>query len=433
MAKKQEIVVMKFGGTSVGDTESIKKVAAYIKKAAGKKRVVAVVSAMGNTTDKIIKRMKKINPDPPQRELDQLLHIGEIESAALLASALEAIDCPAISMTGHQMEIMADGEHGSGRIFDISGTDNMKILLKEGKVLVCAGFQGIGFGGVIITLGRGGSDTTAVALAYVLEAESCEIYTDVDGVFAVDPRLIANPIHFDFLTYGEMVRMSMAGAGVLMDRSVMLAQRLNIPLRVMLSPSKGRTAGGTLVSARSPDDLFIEDIKQLGKTALAVRKHVTTLTMDAVTNEPGVASEIFAAIKHLVLGDAIQVMGEKTTSIVISVSEEDTIAAEKALKEWSPRVVTECACLMLMNSEMKEDMGYFAKLTEALAVADINIEAMASSGTDILLFIAESELEHAANNIAVAFDLYADVRREEEENIFDLYADVHREEEEEDD
>lgn len=399
---------MKFGGTSVGDPDKLKLVAQYIKAAAETKQVVVVVSAMGHTTDRIIAEMIELNFDPPAREMDAAMHIGEIESAAKLAAVLCGLDCDAQSMTGAQMQLRAGGEHRKGRIINIDGAAKMEELLGKGKILVCAGFQGVDEEQNVITLGRGGSDTTAVALAYTLEAE-CWIFTDVDGVYAVDPRLVPNARRFDFISYSDMLAMSAAGAGVLMDRSVSLAQTLNVFLRVLISPSKGQTTGGTLVSDHDTSDRQIEAADVLNQMGLAVRNNVAVVTITNVAHQPGAASEIYAALSDVVIGDSIQGKStENTASISLWVDADSLEIVRQKLTAHAIQVDTNLACLTLIGSAIKEGKGFLARLTQILGADKINIQMQASSGTSILTVIAADDLPKAAMALAQEFGLCSD-------------------------
>ena len=229
------IIVQKFGGTSVADTEKIKHVAEVVmaERSLGND-VVVVVSAMGHTTDHLVKLANEISETPPSRELDMLLSTGEGISIALLAMALETAGCKAVSMNAMQVGIITENIHSKARIVDIK-TDKLKKHLQEGKVVVVAGFQGVTEDGEITTLGRGGSDTSAVALAAALGAERCDIYTDVEGVYTTDPRIVPNASRLEEVSYEEMLELARVGANVLHPRAVETAKQFNVPLRVRSS------------------------------------------------------------------------------------------------------------------------------------------------------------------------------------------------------
>ncbi len=401
---RKPIVVQKYGGSSVADPEKILAVARHIQQTAKTNQVAVIVSAMGDSTDEIIAKMEAVNPKPLAREMDQALHTGEILSAAMMASALVGLGCKARSMTGQQMRLIAGGTHRCGRIIGIEEADEMKRLLAEGEILVCAGFQGVNPTNEIVTLGRGGSDTSAVALAHVLEAAACEIYTDVDGVYTVDPRTVPQAKRFSFITYSDMLAMSAAGAGVLMDRSVLMAQIYNVPLRVLISPSKGRTTGGTLVSDRPEDQQTLED-DTTGEIGLAIRKKVAVVTISNIADHPGMTAEIFSPIKDIMIGDAVQGKTGETASISFWVDAENTDAISQCLNNWSPQIDTSCVCLTLTGSGMKEGKGYLAGVCRSLGQTGVNIRLMSTSGTSILVIIAEADLPKAAQAIAQEFDL----------------------------
>jgi len=404
MSNSKPRVVMKFGGTSVGDPQSLRQVAQHIKEAAATQEVVVVVSAMGHTTDRIIKEMIALNPDPPPREMDVAMHIGEIESAAKLANVLCGLGGQAMSLTGNQMRLVAGGQHRQGRILRIDGAEKMEELLSQGMILICAGFQGVDEEQNIITLGRGGSDTTAVALAHALKAE-CQIYTDVDGVYAVDPRLVANAKRFAFITYSDMLAMSAAGAGVLMDRSVLLARTYNVALRVLISPSKGQTTGGTLVGDRDTGDGRIE-ADELSQMGLAVRNNVAVITINNVPHQPGMAAAIYKKLEAVVIGDLIQGKStESTASISLWVDSASLKLVQEQLADQSIQTDTDLACLTLIGSAMKEGKGFLARLSQVLAQAGINIQMQASAGQSILTIIAAADLSKAAAAIAAEFNL----------------------------
>lgn len=404
MSKKKRVVVMKFGGTSLQSPEHIRKVAQYVLEATRKGvRPVVVVSAMGQTTDQILQLFRETCPGAPSREIDQGLATGEQVSAALLAGALcdLAKTRAAKSLVAHQMRITAVGAHRRARIRAIQGAAQMIKDVQAGQILVCAGFQGVTDQGEVLTLGRGGSDTTAVALAHALKA-SCEIFTDVNGVYAVDPRIVPNARRFRFITYPDMRAMSAAGAGVLMERAVMLAQRLGIPLRVKLSPSLGNTDEGTLVSSRDDRDEVIE-VDDWGMTGLAIKSNIAVIAVNNIPNKPGEAARIFGLLEDVVIGDAIQGPSGETATISCWISEEDAERVGTAVPNCE--IQGGAACLTLVSSGMKEGHGYMARATAALARADANIQMIATAGDCILLIVRNDDVKKAACEIAAEFGL----------------------------
>ena len=398
----QNIVVMKFGGTSVGTPERIKRVAAHViaEQARGASPVV-VVSAMGKTTDADIGLFRAVCPSGPSRELDVVLSTGEIRSAALLAGAIGVAGGRAQSFSATQMKLVATGEHGRGRIAGMENTNALKQLIASGIIPVCAGFQGMQ-NGDYVTLGRGGSDTTAVAIAHWLGASACNIYTDVSGVFAVDPRLVPNARRFSFIDYSTMLALAAAGAGVLMDRAVMLAQRFSMRLRVLLSPSFGEPDDGTVVYFRDERQQAMEaEVDDL--TGLAVRKDVVAVTFPGLPNRPGQAREIFEALADIVIGDVAQGSGTgETASISAWVAEEDAPRVQVVFPQSQIQVA---AVLTLVSDAAKEGKGYLARMTRALGRAEVNIEMFSSAGNSILTVIRREDLERAAQAVADEFGL----------------------------
>ncbi len=396
----QQITVMKFGGTSIGTPERIKRVAQYVIAAHNRGGVVVVVSAMGDTTDEILNLFQKTCPTAPRRELDQALATGEQLSSALLAGTLSAAGANAKSLAAGQMRLTASGAHGQGRIRAVEGADQMLSEIRSGTILVCAGFQGVTRENDTITLGRGGSDTSAVALAHALKA-SCEIYTDVRGVFAVDPRIVPSAKRLEFISYDDMISMSSAGAGVLMDRAVMLARDLGVPLRVKLSPSYGKPDEGTLVSFRQ-NQAEIET-NDLAQTGLAIKTRVAVVTIPNLPNTPGQAAKVFARLREVVIGDAVQGTSGKRASVSIWVSEEDLPRVQSVIEGCEVRAGM--ACLTLVSAAMKEGSGYLARFTGALSRAKANIEMLSTAGTSMLAIIKQREINAGANAVAKEFSL----------------------------
>lgn len=245
MEVNKMLTVLKFGGSSLADGDRLRVAAGRIRQEREKgNRVVAVVSAQGDTTDHLIEKAFSINPTPSQREMDAFITTGEQQSAALMAMALESMGCPAVSLTGLQAGIVTDGVSGDARVTGLSG-DRIQKELASGKAVIVAGFQGLGEQGDVVTLGRGGSDTTAVALAAFLGADVCRIYTDVDGIYDKDPRKFPDAVKFDTIGYSEMLALAREGAQVLHDRCVELGMAYNVPIQVL---SSFRSGPGTMVT-----------------------------------------------------------------------------------------------------------------------------------------------------------------------------------------
>ncbi|HEX68011.1 MAG TPA: aspartate kinase, partial [bacterium] len=283
------LIVQKYGGTSVGTTARIKRVAKRIVETRKKgNQVVVVVSAMGKTTDKLIELAKKITPNPKGRELDMLMATGEQASSALLAMAIHDLGEEAISLTGPQVGILTDSAHTKAKILKIN-TKRIWEELRKGNIVIVAGFQGADYQNNITTLGRGGSDTTAVALAAALKADICEIYTDVEGVYTADPRIVPEARKIDVITYEEMLELAGAGAKVLQSRAVEFASKYNVKIHVKSSFSKKE---GTVVmkEVKSMEDVLVRGV--------ALSKNQAKISIDGVPDVPGTAAKIFTALAN---------------------------------------------------------------------------------------------------------------------------------------
>ena len=402
------ITVMKFGGSSLADADKIKKVAAHIKCCQKDGHgIIVVVSAMGKETNRLLALAAEISSNPNEREKDQLVHTGEVVTAPLLAMALDDISVPAISLTAAQIRLTAFGPYGNARIKSLRNKALIKKQLAGGKVVIIAGFQGISENGLdIITLGRGGSDTTAVALAAFLKTKVCEIYTDVDGVFTVDPNLVENARRLDIIGYDQMVAMSAAGAGVLMDRCVMLAKMYGVNIKVLRSPSIGESTGGTLVTATSGN---IADLEKFdGSRGIAIKNKVSCIHIFDIPNEPGKAAEIFSVLEAINVVEIAQNQGAQTAQISILL---ETGVAKKtfpSLEKIGQAEATLCPGLVaisLVDLAMKETPNYFGRISKILGDNNINIEFIATSQISITVAIKEDDLQKAASALAEEFDL----------------------------
>ena len=326
------IIVKKFGGTSVGDTTKIKNVAKRIVGSIEKgNQVVVAVSAMGGTTDKLVALAHEVSPSPLERELDMLLSTGEQVSIALLAMAVSDLGYEAISLTGNQVGILTDGFYSNARIVSIN---NQRILdeLKIGKVVILAGFQGVTIDGEITTLGRGASDTTAVAIAASLNADRCEIYTDVDGIYTADPRIVKSARKLDRITHDEMLEMAGLGAKVLHSRSVELAKKFQVPLMVRSSFHEG---DGTIIVKES------EIMEQVVVSGVTSNKDQAKISLIGIEDKPGVAAEIFniVAEQHINIDMIIQNVGrDGTTDLSFTVPEKDLSKAVKVIQDLSDQI-----------------------------------------------------------------------------------------------
>ena len=403
-----KIIVQKYGGTSVADTERINNVARRICRAKQPGiGLVVVVSAMGGTTDDLIKLAREINPEPSEREMDQLISTGEQISSALLAMAIHHNGLDAVSLTGIQVGILTDDSHTKARIFKI---DPEKILesLEEDKIVVVAGFQGFNPKKDITTLGRGGSDTTAVALAAVLEADVCEIYTDVDGVYTADPRIIPEAVKLDRISYDEMLELASLGAKVIQNRAVEFAKKFNVTLHVRSSFNEVQ---GTFVSEEA-DTMSMEQVVIRGVT---FNKEEAELTITMVPDTPGIAARIFKTIAdgNINVDMIIQnVSAEGFTDLSFTVPRPELAKAQGLLQNISRdigagkiTVDDEIAKVSIVGVGMKSHPGVAATMFEALAEEKINIKMISTSEIKISCVVRSEDGERAARAIHKAFGL----------------------------
>jgi aspartate kinase len=401
------LLVQKFGGTSVADSDKILAAARRAIQAHNRgDRVLMVVSARGHTTDELIALAKEITETPPAREMDMLLSTGEQVSVALMAMAIESLGVPAISFTGAQIGLVTDSFHTKARIRNIS-TERMVQALGEGKIVIVAGFQGVDEHYNITTLGRGGSDTTAVALAAVLGADGCEIYTDVDGVYTTDPRVVPDARKIDRISYDEMLELASLGAGVMHSRSIEFAKKYGVPIHVRSSFSD---APGTWIvdeeAARRPG---------LPVTGAALAKDEARITILGVPDRPGVVHGIFRKIgdSHLVVDMIVQnVSTGGTTEVSFTVAKGDlpeTLrAAEVAARECGASGVThdaEVAKVSVVGVGMRMLTGVATTMFESLAAAGINIQMITTSEIKISVLVDRASAVPALRAVHQAFRL----------------------------
>ncbi len=402
------LVVQKFGGSSVADVQKIQNVARKaIREKEGGNDVVVVVSAMGKTTDQLIAMAHQMTPDPPAREMDMLMSTGEQVTIAMLAIALESMGYKAISFTGPQVGILTDTAHRKARIKSINA-DKISRALKDGRIVIVAGFQGCTLDNEITTLGRGGSDTTAVALAAALKADVCDIYTDVDGVYTTDPRIVKNARKLAKISYDEMLELASLGAKVLHSRSVELARNHNVVIHVRTSFSD---EPGTLVIK---EDKSMEDIVVSG---VAYNRNEAKVSIIGVPDKPGIAADIFGKISdaHIVVDMIIQnVGGDGKNDISFTVGKEDfrqTIKiAEGLCRELGADSVQsdeKIAKVSVVGVGMKTHCGVAAKMFSALAKNSINIEMISTSEIKISCVIREEDLDRAVQAIHDELELEA--------------------------
>ncbi|MFY1634720.1 aspartate kinase [Solwaraspora sp. WMMB335] len=405
------LVVQKYGGSSVADAERIKRVAERI--VAARKSgddVVAVVSAMGDTTDELLDLAGQISPLPPGRELDMLLTSGERISMALLAMAIHNLGYEARSYTGSQAGVLTTSAHGKARIIDVT-PGRLQIALDEGAIAIVAGFQGVSQDTKdITTLGRGGSDTTAVALAAALRADVCEIYTDVDGVFTADPRIVPNARHIRQITYEEMLELAACGAKVLHLRSVEYARRADLPIHVRSSYS---TNTGTLVTG-SMEDLSVE---QALITGVAHDRSEAKITIVGVPDEPGAAARIFETVANAetnidMIVQNVSTEGTGRTDISFTLPKADGPTAMAALGKVQERIAFRSLLyddhvgkVSLIGAGMRSHPGVAASFFAALAEAGVNIEMISTSEIRVSVVCRDADLDVAVRAVHAAFDL----------------------------
>ena len=414
-AERTNIVVMKFGGTSVADATRIKRVAGRIVDArkAGHP-VVAVVSARGDTTDELILMAKEITANPPAREMDMLLSTGERISAALLAMAISELGCDAISLTGSQAGIVTDTVHTKAKILDIK-PGRIRRALDEDKIVLVAGFQGVSTANDVTTLGRGGSDTTAVALAAALGAEVCEIYTDVDGVYTTDPRVVADARKMDKISNEELLEMAASGAKVMMLRSVEVARRYGVPLHIRSSFTDSQ---GTWVVEEE------DRMEQAIVSGIAFAQDDAKVTIHDLPDKVGIAARVFTALAkaHVNLDVIIQnVSAGGTTDISFTAAEDDLPKIEEVLNGLKPELGftsvdtdKDVAKVTLVGAGMKTYPGVAAKMFEVLAENGINIGMISTSSIKVSCVIQREHMETAVKALHAAFQLDKDMVKREE-------------------
>ena len=399
-------IVQKYGGTSVGDPERIKNVARRVKavRDAGTQLVV-VVSARAGVTNELIARAKAVCDHPRERELDQLLAVGEQETIALTAMALHGIGVDAVSYTGAQAGIVTDTVHTKARIRDINATA-IEADLKAGKVVIVAGFQGINDEGQTTTLGRGGSDLTGIALAAAIKADKCEIYTDVDGVYTADPRVVQDAQKLNEISYDEMLELASSGSKVMQSRSVEFAKKYNVVFEVRSSFNNNP---GTIVKQ---EVAYMEKVLVRG---VAVDKDQAKVLVSNITDKPGSAAKVFKALAnaHINVDMIVQNVGRQgvanlTFTVPLTEKEKAVHALEVVLKEVGGEVTLDekIAKISVVGVGMKTHSGVAATLFEALGQAGINLELISTSEIKISVVIAKDKADEAARVAHAAFDLH---------------------------
>ena len=401
------LIVQKYGGTSVGTVERIEAVA---KKVAASHRegnqLVVAVSAMSGETNRLIGLANEISSDTNLREMDVLVSTGEQVTIALLCMALQKLGIDALSYTGSQVRILTDNAHGKARIKEID-SHRLQGALQAGKVVVVAGFQGVDEEGNITTLGRGGSDTTAVALAAALQADECQIYTDVDGVYTTDPRLVSDARRLDKITFEEMLEMASQGSKILQIRSVEFAGKYSVPLRVLSSFEEGP---GTLISLEEDDQMEKPLV-----SGIAFNRDEAKLTIRGIPDQPGVAYKVLGAISeaNIEIDVIVQnVAKDNSASITFTVNKTDLSQAEELLGEIAKDLGAlevdsdkRIAKVSIVGVGMRSHAGVAAKMFEALSDEGINIQLITTSEIKITVVIEERYLELAVRALHSVFEL----------------------------
>jgi len=400
------IVVQKFGGTSVAD-------AAKIRKACGRaidavkdgKQVVVVASARGKQTDQLVADALELNPNPPKREMDMLLSTGEQQTVSLMAMALEDMGYPAISFTGTQIEMLTDAAHSRARIQSI-GAEKIHKQLDRGKIVIVAGFQGMDEDGNITTLGRGGSDTSAVALAAALNAEACEIYTDVDGIYTTDPRKFPNAVKMDMISYDEMLELASLGAGVMHGRAIEFGKKYSVTIHVRSSMEEKQ---GTLITHEVPQ---MEGILVSGAT---IQNNLAKVGLLGVDNKPGCAAKIFAhlAASQVVVNDIIQVeISEDKANLSFTTEKANLADAEKAIEQIKDEVHCQSVFIREDISEvsivgvgMRSHYGVAETMFKTLAEKKVNVDSITTSEIRISVIVDLDQGEEALVALCEAFNL----------------------------
>jgi aspartate kinase len=396
------MIVQKFGGTSVGSIERIQNVAnRVIEEVKNGNDVVVVVSAMGKTTDELVQLAKQISKQPNKREMDMLLSTGEQVSIALLAMALQEQGYEAVSLTGWQAGIKTEAIHGNARIIDID-TSRIRKYLGEGKIVIVAGFQGITESGEITTLGRGGSDTTAVALAAALKADKCDIYTDVTGVFTTDPRYVKTARKLQEISYDEMLELANLGAGVLHPRAVEFAKNYQVPLEVRSSMEKER---GTIVK----EEVSME--QNLIVRGIAFEDQVTRVTVQGLPNGLHTLSTIFNALAHRGINVDIIIQSmtsAETTSVSFSICTGDlaeTLQVLQSLEGATVEYESNLAKVSIVGSGMISNPGVAAQMFNVLADRGIEIKMVSTSEIKISTVVEQEKMVAAVEALHEAFQL----------------------------
>lgn len=397
------LVVQKFGGSSVANAERVFNVAHIVTdKYSEGNDVVVVVSAQGDTTDELIDKAKEINPQASRREMDMLLSSGEQISIALLAMAIEKLGYPVISLLGWQAGFQTNSTYSSARIKRIQ-TERIQAELDKKKIVVVAGFQGVNRFGDVTTLGRGGSDTSAVAIAAAMNADVCQIYTDVEGVFTADPRKVRNAFKLNEITYDEMLELATLGAQVLNNRSVEMAKKYNVEIEVLSSLT--RVPGTKVKEATKMEKMLIKSV--------AKDTTVARVMLVGIPDEPGMAFQIFSRVAkaHINVDIILQSIGrDETKDITFTVDAEKGAEAVAALQEYADKVGakslsydTDVAKISIVGAGMETHEGVASRMFEVLGDAGINIQMISTSEIKVSVLIDAKDADHAVSIVHAAF------------------------------
>ena len=401
------LIVQKYGGTSVANTDRIKNVAARVAKYhAQGDQVVVVVSAMSGVTDNLIKLAKEIMPLPNEREMDMLLATGEQTTIALAAISLHALGLPAVSLTGAQAGIVTDGVHTKAKIQNIT-PKRIHELLNEGHVVIVAGFQGQTIEGQVTTLGRGGSDLTAIALAAALKADLCQIYTDVDGVYTADPRLVPEAKKLEEISYDEMLELASLGAKVMQSRSVEFAKKFGVVFEVRSSLNDNP---GTIVKEETKN---MEDVVVRG---VSLDKNQAKVTLVAVPDQPGIAARVFKAIGDaninvdMIVQNISHGSGKPATDLSFTVDKPDLLKAQKVIDGLKKEIgfgeviaTDNIGKLSIVGVGMKSHTGVAGKLFETLAQEGVNIDMISTSEIKVSVVVDLAKGQQAVKAVHKAF------------------------------
>ena len=400
-----EIIVQKFGGTSVGSVERIDAVAEIIKEASKSKKIIVVVSAMGGETNRLVKLAKHFDKDPDKREFDALVSTGETVSSALLAMALQSKGIKARSYSASQISMRTTDSYSKAKILDVDA-DKILSTIKDNTIPIITGFQGVTAGGDVTTLGRGGSDTTAVAIAAQVGAERCDIYTDVDGIFTTDPKVVPNAKKLDSITMEEMLELASQGAKVMQTRAVEFANKYNVPVRVLSSFNDG---SGTLISQKD------ESMENSVVSGIAFQKDQVKFTLHGVGDTPGTAFKILGPISDAevevdVIVQNVSVDGK--TDFTFTVASEDQDTVNKVIENTKDGVQyknlivdSDIAKVSLVGAGMRSQTGVASRAFKALSENDVNIQIICTSEIKITMVIDEALVDKAVQVLHEEFEL----------------------------